>query len=392
MNKFPYFLIIGAIFLQTACTEKTQKEVPGTVQQAQTAVSTKKKVKIPRFPSPAGTVEQTIGLSTVKIDYSRPSIISPEGIDRTDNIWGGLVPFDFNFRPSSGGGKPKPWRAGANENTTISLSHDAQVEGQPIKAGKYGLHMAIHKDGGATVIFSNKSDAWGSFSYDESEDALRVEVETEVIPLTERLIYTIIDVDKTSGVVTLDWEKKRIFFTVEFDTHNMVLTDFRKYLSDTSGLSWSDYNRAAAYCADNGVNLQEGLTWVEKSIQMERNYKNMSTKSKILVGTEMVEEALIVKNQALELPTTDANDYYTYGTQLIRQGKIDQAMSIYERLRTKWPDHWLTAHGLARGYSAKGDYQSALKYEREALNKAPEVNKGFIKWAIEKLGKGTDFN
>ncbi len=371
--------------------QSTNQEKPKSEEQS-IKPEKRKTVTTPRFPSPAATAVQTIGLSTVTINYSRPSIISPEGVDRTGKIWGKLVPFDFNFRPSSGGGKPKPWRAGANENTTISLSHDAQVEGQPIKAGKYGLHMAIHKNGGATVIFSNKSDAWGSFSYDESEDALRAQVETEEIPLTERLIYTIIDVDKTSGVVTLDWEKKRIPFRVEFDTHNMVLTDFREYLADTSELSWSDYNRAAAYCADNGVSLQEGMTWVEKSIQIERNYKNMSTKSKIFAEMDMAEEALKVKNQALELPTTDANDYYAYGTQLIRQGKIDQAMSVYERLRTKWPDHWLTAHGLARGYSAKGDYQSAMKYERKALNKAPEVNKGFMEWAIEKLEKGTDFN
>lgn len=354
--------------------------------------SERKNAELPRFPSPAATIEQTVGVSTVRIDYSRPSVISSEGNDRTDRIWGLLVPYDFDSRPSSSRGKPIPWRAGANENTIITFSDDVQIEGKALPAGTYGLFMAIHEAGGATVIFSNKSDSWGSFSYDEAEDALRVEVETSTIQPTERLTYTIQDVDGTSAKVLLDWEKKRIAFTVSFDTNGKVMSDLREYLSDTTGLTWSDYNRAAAYSADNEVNLEEGLRWAEISVAKEENYRNLSTKAKVLVALGNLEEALSVQNKALGLSSTTANNYYSYGTELLKQGETGKAMKIYGQLQTKWPDHWLTAHGLARGNSALGNYKEAIAFERDALTKAPDANKGFIEWAITKLEQGIDFN
>ena len=291
-----------------------------------------------------------------------------------------------------GGGQPRPWRAGANENTVIEISHDARVEGQPLKAGRYGVHMAIHKVGGATVIFSNTSDAWGSFSYDQAHDALRIEARTEEIPLQKRLLYTVTEVNQTSGVVALDWENKRISFKLSFDTHDMVLADFRNYLSDTTGLTWSDFNTAAAYSADNNVNLEEGLQWIEKSIAYETNYKNLSTKSRILALQGKEDEALEAKKQALALSTTTPDDYYSYGTELVKVGDLNKAMEIFNELQQKWPDHWLTAHGLARGNSALGNYQEAIIFEKDALAKAPEANKGFITWAISKLEQGVDFN
>jgi len=162
-----------------SCNNQTSQDSQVDDQTNTAKVSTpKKKVTTPRFPSPAAELEQTVGLFTIKINYSRPSVISPQGIDRTGKIWSGLVPYDFDSRPVSSKGKPIPWRAGANENTVIEFSHDATIEGKPIKAGKYGLFMAIHEVDSATVIFSNKSDSWGSFSYDEKDDALRVEVNT----------------------------------------------------------------------------------------------------------------------------------------------------------------------------------------------------------------------
>ena len=391
-NQISLLLII--IFLiSNACKDNSENaDTDIEDQNEEVEQTTRVTITLPRFPSPAAVVEQTIGLSTVTINYSRPNVIASNGVDRTGKIWGKQVPYDFDFRPAMGGGNPRPWRAGANENTTIEISHDAEIEGEPIKAGIYGLHVAIHQDGGATLIFSNTSDAWGSFSYEESKDALRVEVQTGEIPLAKRLIYTFTDVSKTSGTVALDWEMKRIPFTIEFDTHNMMFSQFHKALADTAGIAWVDYNRAAAYCADNNVNLEEGRKWVEASIALETNYRNLSTKSKLLSGLGQGEQSMYVKNEALELSTTRPNDYYSYGTEFIRLGKNQEAMEIYQRLSERWPDHWLTAHGLARAYSARGDYVKALEYERDALTKAPENNKGFIEGAIEKLEKGEDFN
>lgn len=392
MKKFNFYSILFLFSISIACKENSENADTNTEAQSEEIEQTRPTVTLPRFPSPAATVEQTIGISTVTIKYSRPNVIASNGVDRTGKIWGKQVPYDFDFRPAMGGGNPRPWRAGANENTTIEISHDAEIEGKPLKAGIYGLHVAIHQNSGATVIFSNTSDAWGSFSYEESEDALRVEVQTAEIPLAKRLIYTFTDVNKTSGTVTLDWEMKRIPFTIEFDTHNMVLGQFRDALADTTGISWVDYNRAASYCANNSVNLEQGMDWVDASIALETNYRNLSTKSKLLAGLGQSEQSMDVKNEALELPTTRPNDYYSYGTEFIRLGKVQQAMEIYQRLSKRWPDHWLTAHGLARAYSAMGDFEKAIGFENEALGKAPDANMGFIEGAIEKLESGQDFN
>lgn len=386
VNTVLGLLVVGLAF---SCQ---QKESPIINTDEQQVVEKRKPISLPRFPSPAAIAEQTVGIATIKIDYSRPSVISSDGIDRTGKIWGELVPYDFNFRPAASKGKPIPWRAGANENTTIELSHDAKVEGQSLRAGKYGLHVAVHEKEAATIIFSNKTDGWGSFSYDEKDDALRVEVKTTTIGQTERLQYSFPEVGKTSTIIALDWEKKRIPFKVEFDVHGIMLGNFREYLSDSSGLKWRDYNQAAGYCADNNVGFADGMKWIEQSIALEENYTNLSTKSALLMAQGNMAEAERIKNAALEHATATANDYYSYGTSLIRMNKPDEAMEIYQRLSQRWPDDWLTAHGLARGYSAKGDFKLALKYEQEALAKAPEVNKGFIESAIVTLKLGKDFN
>tara|TARA_R110001599_G_scaffold229588_1_gene428807 strand:- start:10437 stop:11594 length:1158 start_codon:yes stop_codon:yes gene_type:complete len=385
MKKF-YTLLIILILISSCSSGTTDNQVATAAPEA------RKTVDLPQSPSPAATVQQTVGRSMVTIDYSRPSVISPDGVDRTGKIWGRQVPYEMNFRPAMGGGEPRPWRAGANENTTIEFSHDATIEGQPISAGKYGIHMLIHENGKVTIIFSNVSDAWGSFSYEESNDALRVEVQSEVISNTERLVYSFQEVSETTTKVVLDWEKKRIPFTVGFDTHGMVMTDLSAYLSDTTGLTWRDYNRAAAYAATNSVNLSDGMSWIEKSLAMETNYTNLSTKADLLSAQGKTAEASDLKNNALELSTTTADNYYSHGTRLITMGQLEEAMTIFNRQNERWPDHWLTAHGYGRIYSAIGDYNKALSYEQVALTKAPQANKGFVEGAIEQLKAGKDFN
>ena len=134
------------------------------------------------------------------------------------------------------------------------------------------------------------------------------------------------------------------------------------------------------------------MQWAEQSISINENYTNLSTKSDLLVDMDKDNDATDLKNLALEHQTTKVNDFYSYGTSLVRMGKAEEAMEIYQRQSEKWPDEWLTAHGLARGYSANGDYQTALKYERDALNNAPDANKGFIESAIIMLEQGKDFN
>ena len=117
------------------------------------------------------SVSERIGITDVTIHYDRPAVKGREG-----KIWGELVPKGFTDQ-GFGTSKAAPWRAGANENTTISFSSEVMLEGKTLPAGTYGLFIALG-DGDAKIIISNNSTSWGSFFYDPKEDALRVTVKT----------------------------------------------------------------------------------------------------------------------------------------------------------------------------------------------------------------------
>jgi len=121
------------------------------------------------------SVSQWIGLVEVNITYNAPKVTAPDGTDRSGKIWGQLVPYGMADLGFGTCGKECPWRAGANENTVFRVSHPVKIEGQPLPAGAYGLHM-IPGPEEWTVIFSKNSTSWGSFFYTAAEDALRVKV------------------------------------------------------------------------------------------------------------------------------------------------------------------------------------------------------------------------
>ncbi|MDN5204744.1 DUF2911 domain-containing protein [Fulvivirgaceae bacterium BMA10] len=342
-------------------------------------------ITTPRNASPAGKVSQTVGISKVTIKYSRPSV-------RGREIWGKLVPYGMN-NLGFGTATASPWRAGANENTTITFSHDAKIEGKDIAAGTYGLHIDV-KEGGneATLILSNNSSSWGSYFYDEKEDALRVGIKTEEIPMTETLTYNFVNMTPTSATAALDWEKKRFPFKVEFDVHDIVLANASDELRSVTGFGWQGPLSAAQYCLQNDVHLDKAMAWADQSIATQANFQNRSVKAQILAKQGKVEEGKTLMKKALDDPSANANNYYAYGRQLIGLDMDEEAMEVFEKLNKKWPDHWLAPHGLARGYSALGDYKKALKHERIALEKAPQGSKQFLQGYVETLEAGKDFN
>ena len=136
-------------------------------------------ITTPRTPSPAANISQTIGISTVTVNYSRPSVKGRE-------IWGVLVPYGWNVQ-GFGAGNSAPWRAGANENTVIKFSHPVKVEGKDVPAGDYGLFFTINKDNTGELILSKDSRSWGSFFYNAAQDQQRSAIQLRAIPNTELL-------------------------------------------------------------------------------------------------------------------------------------------------------------------------------------------------------------
>lgn len=146
-------------------------------------------------PSPPATVSLAIGGNDIVVNYSSPSVKGRE-------IWGKLVPYN------------EVWRTGANENTTISFSKPVKVEGQSLSAGTYGLHT-IPAAGEWTVIFSKDYKAWGSYSYKQDNDALRVKVKPQSGDFQERLTFAIEKQNDKNANVVLTWEKLKLSFKVE---------------------------------------------------------------------------------------------------------------------------------------------------------------------------------
>ena len=185
------------------------------------------------------SVSERIGITDVTLHYDRPAVKGREG-----QIWGKLVHYGFKDL-GFGSSKAAPWRAGANENTTISFSTDVKVEGKDLPAGTYGLFMAMAETE-ATVIFSKNATSWGSYYYDATEDALRVTVKTIKTDLSvERLTFEFLDETDNSAVIALLWEKLKIPFKVEVDFAKTQLASFKTNSAATRALPGSRLTRLA---------------------------------------------------------------------------------------------------------------------------------------------------
>ncbi len=154
------------------------------------------------------SVTQRLGVDTdITIDYSRPGV-------KGRKIWGELVPYGMAPGNKYSDNKPYPWRAGANENTTIEFNKDILIEGNRLPAGKYGIHM-IPSEKDWTIIFSKNNSAWGSFKYSSDEDALRITVTPVKAPFQEWLVFGFDDLAGTSATAFLHWENLKVPFKIE---------------------------------------------------------------------------------------------------------------------------------------------------------------------------------
>lgn len=332
-------------------------------------------------------VSQRIGNTDVTIIYSRPSVNGRK-------VWGTLVPYGMN-NLGFGTATESPWRAGANENTIFKTTHDLTIGGKALPAGKYGLHMIVNDDNTATIIFSNNSGAWGSYFYNPTEDVLRVDVETEEIPHVEQLTYSFDEVDATSAVGSLKWEKKKIPFKFETNVTENVLAEIRQQMQTSPGFNRQTYEQAASFALNNGGDLDEALNWINAAIEgqffSEKTFNNLSIKSQILAKQGKTAEADAVMEEAL--PLANVLQVHGYGRQLIAQGKKDKALEIFKWNAKNHKNTWPVDFGLARGYSAVGNYKTALKHLKIAAGRAPnQPNKDAIAAGISKLQEGKDIN
>src|ERR1044072_1755805 len=273
-------------------------------------VSAQSDLKLPDA-SQAAEGKQRIALTDITVNYHRPLVNGRK-------IWGGLVPYG------------KVWRAGANENTTIEFSDPVLVEGKALDKGIYGLHMIPNQDSW-TVIFSKTNTGWGSFSYDQKDDALRVNVKPKPLDQAEEALeFEFEDLKPDSTVVTLKWEKLAVPFTVSVSDANQTLQNIRAQMKGVGQFAWQAPDQAAQFCLSKNINLDEALRWADLSIQNEERFENLSTKADILKALNRSDEAKKTWNVALEKAA--APQLYTYGRQLQNQKKGAEAMEIFKEV------------------------------------------------------------
>lgn len=335
------------------------------------------------------SVSERIGITNVTIHYDRPGVKGREG-----KIWGSLVEKGFTDQ-GFGISKAAPWRAGANENTTISFSTDVMVEGKPLKQGTYGFFIAYDEEN-PTLIFSNNYQSWGAFFYDEKEDALRVNVKpVKLNESVERLKYEFSDENENSAVISLLWEKLKISFKVEVDYVKTQIESFKNELRSDKGFNADAWLQATQFAVAHNTNLEEAMQWSDYAINApfvgQKNFRTLSNKASVLNKMNKTAEADAIMKEALPLATM--TELHQYGRRLLGEKRNKEALEVFKLNAQKNPNIFTTNVGLARGYSANGDFKTALKYMNAALPLAPDkANKDSVENMLKILQEGKDIN
>jgi hypothetical protein len=203
-------------------------------------------VKTPQA-SPSSKIEQVVGLTTVEVNYSRPSA-------KGRTVYGDLVPYG------------KYWRTGANENTTVTFSEDVKIGTGELKKGKYAL-FTLPKADSWDVIFYSDTNNWGlPQEWDDKKVALRVTVKPETLNKSvESFTISLNNLTNDSGALQISWERTIVSVPFTVPTQEITISNIERVLA---GPSAADYFSASKYYFESDKELNKSLTWVNKAIEM----------------------------------------------------------------------------------------------------------------------------
>lgn len=318
--------------------------------------------------SQAAQVTQRIGTTDITVHYSRPSA-------KGRTIWGDVVPYDGI------------WRAGANENTTLTCTDPITVEGKQIPAGTYGLHM-IPTKGDWTIILSKDHNAWGSFFYKEANDAARATVKPRACPKTEQVTYDFTDVSKDATTLTMRWAEMEVPIKINVDVHSIILASMNDQLQGLTAFGWEAWYEAAHYCHMEKIAPDKAMAWVDRSIARQPNFENQSLKADLLTAAGKTEEAEAFRKKMLE--NASNADMNAYGYQLVNQGRLPEAVKIFEQNAKRHPNDPNVHDSLGEGYMMNGQNDLAIKAFKKSLSMNPPENvKANSVKCLKKLGVDT---
>lgn len=258
------------------------------------------KLPDPKVINLRSSIGRTVGVTDIAIQYGSPAVRGREG-----SIWGtNVVAYGYTVL-GFGSNVESPWRAGADEGTTMSFSTDVTINGQKLAAGKYGFFIAVYPDS-SVLIFNKNTHGWGSYFYDKAQDVLHVATKLQKNqPLSkERLDYTFSNQTDHSVEVALEWERWRIPFNVEVDIVNTTLTSIRSQMSGSMGFDPASLQAAANWCLQNNNNLNEAMNWINSATNPNlggvETFSALSTKSGLLSKLGKKDEADKAMKTALE--------------------------------------------------------------------------------------------
>ena len=244
-------------------------------------------LKLPRV-SQHQVVTQTVGLTDITVDYSRPAV-------KGRVIWGGLVPYD------------KVWRTGANDATQITFSDDVTINGQALPKGAYSLHTIPGKDSWI-VIFNKTAKQWGSFNYDAAQDALRVTVKPEKASFHELMEFDFPQVTNDNAVVAIRWENISVPFTVGTNTTAKVMADANAAVAAAAATDFQTPYRAASFAFDAG-NSEQAMKWLDQSTKVKQTISNLYLKARIQAKSGDKAGAIASAEAALKLAGPNDKDF-----------------------------------------------------------------------------------
>ena len=350
-------VVVGALVVIWLCVSSTEVK-------AQSAI-----LSLPRVSQHA-RFTQRIDLTDITIDYHRPRVNGRK-------IFGGLQAYG------------KVWRAGANENTLFEVSDLVTINGQPLAKGVYGLHL-IPGETSWVIIFSKNSKSWGSFTYDEAEDALRLTVKPQTIENHEVLDYDFDDPQPNSVVITMRWEKVAVPFKVEVTSLEITQNSLRDQLRGRAQFEWQPWMEAANYLLTNHLSAEEALKYADRSIENEDRFENEMTKSDALGALGRKEEARTARDKAIAIGTQLQIQVFARGLQA--QGRQDEAIELFRSNVKKDPNSWVGHNNAARIAVAKGDFDTAIREMKLALDLAPASLKDSHADLVRRLQNHEDIN
>lgn len=254
--------------------------------------------------SPRAILQTKVGLTDVTVDYSRPGL---KGRDK--KIFGDLIPYG------------EVWRTGANESSKVTFKDSVKIDGKVLPAGTYALYT-IPGANEWTVIFSNNTELWGDNGYQQSDDALRVNVKPQTIPYPkETFTIDFAEYTNNGANLTITWDNTQVVVPVEAEVDSKVMAQISEKLQAKEVAPWT-YFQAANYYFQNKKDMNQALQWINTALQGQEHFVFYNVQSKILAEMKQFKEAIKAAEKSKELAQKENNrDYVKMNEELIARYK-----------------------------------------------------------------------